>query len=103
MEQPTDDKLAHLARQIKNWRPLHPFYRYMPLVFVVLSLICPLILYYNGWRSQEAGLFSKTLIWGGYTIGPVLAVPVFIWERKNNQELENFMQEFDTEKVKRGL
>lgn len=102
MEQSTDDRLAHLARQIRDWQFLHPIYINTPIICVVLSTIWTLALYYNGWNYKEAGLWSKIAFWVGYAIGPVLAVPVLFWDRRNKQKLNNLKREFERERAKRG-
>lgn len=103
MEQSTDDRLAQLARQIRDWQFLHPIYMNAPILCVVLSITWTLALYYNGWSYGEASLWLKMAFWVGYAIGPLLTVLVFLWDRKNKRKLDDLKREFEREGAKRGL
>lgn len=99
----TDDRLAHFQDQIKNWRPLHPFYLYAPLLCTAVGGTCSILRYYNGWSYEEAGIWINLGFWGGYIAGAVVAALVAVWVRRNGQKLKDLMKECEGERAKRNL
>lgn len=103
MDQTTDDRLVDLQRQIRSWRPLHPVYSYISLLFLAVGAICSYIRYHNGWSYEEAGVWINLGFWGGYIGGAAISVFINMWGRRISREMENNMQEFEREQAKRAL
>lgn len=96
---PEDDRLVQLARRIKNYRPVNPFYIHTANICIIVASVAGIIRFYKGWEFETAPILFHLCFWGGYLIGTTIQT----WSITNDWRFCRVTKKFEQERLRRGI